>query len=195
MTAKVYKFKISYDKFENKIWREIEVSCNYPLSKLAYLVLVAFDTLANHMFFIECDGRHYEIDFDNDYIGIKTIDPTTVTLKQMNLKPGSAMTMIYNFGCEQKFKIVLESIIDMKKGTGSRYPRIVAGQGKGIIDNMFSSDFKNLIEKIDRTGKSTYKYLSPKGKKELWDYRDFDLDEVNRTLKSNIESIQYGFES
>jgi len=62
MKANVYKFLIGYKGYEEKIWREVEVSGNYLLSKLAYLVLVSFDTLANHLFFIEYNGNHYEID-------------------------------------------------------------------------------------------------------------------------------------
>ena len=62
MKANVYKFLIGYKGYEEKIWREVEVSGNFLLSKLAYLVLVSFDTLANHLFFIEYNGNHYEID-------------------------------------------------------------------------------------------------------------------------------------
>lgn len=62
MKANVYKFLIGYKGYEEKIWREVEVSGNYALSKLAYLVLVSFDTHANYLFFIEYNGNHYEID-------------------------------------------------------------------------------------------------------------------------------------
>lgn len=194
MKANVYKFLIGYKGYEEKIWREVEVSGNYPLSKLAYLVLASFDTLANHLFFIEHNGKHYEIDFDDDFYDEESIDPTTVKLNNMGLEIGSVMEMVYDYGCEQEFIITLKEISDMEKGTSLKYPRIVAGQGKGILDNMFSEEFGEVIKQIDEKNKSEQMYLSPTGEYELWDYRDFDIDEMNRTLKSDIEAIQNGFE-
>lgn len=170
------------------------MSGNYPLSKLAYLVLASFDTLANHLFFIEHNGNHYEIDFDDDFYDEESIDPTTVKLNNMGLEIGSVMEMVYDYGCEQEFIITLKEISDMEKGTSLKYPRIVAGQGKGILDNMFSDEFGEVIKQIDENNKSEQMYLSPTGEYELWDYRDFDIDELNRTLKSDIEAIQNGFE-
>lgn len=198
MKANVYKFLIGYKGYEEKIWREVEVSGNYPLSKLAYLVLASFDTLANHLFFIEHNGKHYEIDFDDDFYDEvydeESIDPTTVKLNNMGLEIGSVMEMVYDYGCEQEFVITLKEISDMEKGTSLKYPRIVAGQGKGILDNMFSEEFGEVIKQIDEKNKSEQMYLSPTGEYELWDYRDFNIDEMNRTLKSDIEAIQNGFE-
>lgn len=194
MKANVYRFLIAYKGYEEKIWREVEVSGNYPLSKLAYLVLSSFDTLANHLFFIEHNGNHYEIDLDDDFYDEDSIDPTTISLNKIGLKIGSVMKMIYDYGCEQEFIITLKEISDMEKGTSLKYPRIVSGQGKGILDNMFSDEFGEVIKQIDENNKSEQMYLSPTGEYELWDYRDFDIEEMNRTLKSDIEAIQNGFE-
>lgn len=193
MKANVYKFFISYKGYEEKIWREVEVSGNYPLSKLAYLVLVSFDTLANHLFFIEHNGIHYEIDF-YDECEENNIDPTTVSLNKMGLETGSVMKMVYDYGCEQEFTITLIEISDMAKGTSLKYPRIVAGQGKGILDDMFSDEFGEVIKQIDENNKFEHMYLSPTGEYVLWDYRDFDIDTMNKTLKCDIESVQAGFE-
>lgn len=194
MKAKVYKFLISYKDYEEKIWREVEVSGNYPLSKLAYLILASFDTLANHLFYIEHNSNHYEIDFDDDFYDEESTDATTVKLNNMGLEIGSVMEMVYDYGCEQEFIITLKEITDMEKGTSMKYPRIVNGQGKGILDNMFSDEFGEVIKHIDENDKSEQMYLSPTGEYKLWDYRDFDIDEMNRTLKSDIEAIQNGFE-
>lgn len=194
MKANVYRFLIAYKGYEEKIWREVEESGNYPLSKLAYLVLSSFDTLANHLFFIEHNGNHYEIDLDDDFYDEDSIDPTTISLNKIGLKIGSVMKMIYDYGCEQEFIITLKEISDMEKGTSLKYPRIVSGQGKGILDNMFSDEFGEVIKQIDENNKSEQMYLSPTGEYELWDYRDFDIEEMNRTLKSDIEAIQNGFE-
>lgn len=194
MKANVYKFLIGYKGYEEKIWREVEVSGNYALSKLAYLVLVSFDTHANHLFFIEYNGNHYEIDLYGECEDDNKIDPTTISLNKMGLEIGSIMKMVYDYGCEQEFVITLKKISVMEKGTSLKYPRIIAGHGKGILDNMFSDEFGKVIDQIDENNKYEQMYLSPTGDYELWDYRDFDIDEMNRTLKSDIESVQARFE-
>ena len=63
-----------------------------------------------------------------------------------------------------------------------------------ILDNMFSVDFGKVIKKIDKNKKSDHMYLAPSGEYEPWDYRDFDIEAMNRTLKDNIESVQAGYE-
>ena len=50
MATKVYTFHITYEGLEEKIWRKVEVSSNYRLNQLGYMVLAAFDTLAYHLF-------------------------------------------------------------------------------------------------------------------------------------------------
>lgn len=194
MKANVYKFLITYSGFEEKVWREAEVSGNYPLSKLAYLVLSSFDTLAYHLFFIEYNGRQYLPALADEFEEKDVIDPTTVSLNKMGLKIGDTMTMVYDFGCEQEFKITLKEISDMERGTSSNYPRITAGQGKGILDDMSCYEFGEVIAQIDKSKKFRHTYLSPTGEYEPWDYRDFDLDLMNETLKSDIKVIQRGYE-
>lgn len=194
MKANVYKFLIGYKGYEEKIWREVEVSDNYALSKLAYLVLASFDTLANHLFFIEYNGNHYEIDLYDEFEDCDNIDPTTIRLNKMGLEIGSVIKMVYDYGCEQEFVITLKEISDMEKKTSLKYPRVTAGCGKGIIDDMFSDEFGKVIKQIDENNKSEQMYLSPSGEYELWDYRDFDIDKMNRTLKSDIKAVQNGFE-
>lgn len=59
---------------------------------------------------------------------------------------------------------------------------------------MFSDEFGEIIKQIDEKNKSEQMYLSPKGEYELWDCRDFDIDEMNSTLKIDIEAVETGFE-
>ena len=50
--AQVYTFKITYQECGNKIWRTFEVSSNYDLASLGYMVLASFRTMAYHLFSI-----------------------------------------------------------------------------------------------------------------------------------------------
>lgn len=192
MKTMLYKFLITYEGYEDKIWREVEVSSNYSLSKLAYLVMVSFDTQGNHLYSIKYNDTFYEMDFEGETEESK--DPIKVKLAALNLLKGSALTMIYDFGCEHRFNIELIDITEMKKGTSRIYPKVTDGAGKGILDNLFPSELGEIIKAIDKSGVSKQKYISPEGTEEIWDYREFDIDVLNKYLKVGINVLKIGFE-
>lgn len=195
MKARLYKFRVEYKGFEKLIWRTVQVSSNYTLSKVGYLILAVFDTLANHLFYIEYEGMHYEIAADDEFkAAYPSVNLVGIKLSKMNLSVGSKMTMVYDYGYEQTFYITLTEVTDMPSGTSTAYPKIIEGAGKGILDNVPAFEFEKIVKRIDKDGKSTHVYYSPYGTEELWDYRDFDIDLVNKTLKNDIAAIQRGYE-
>lgn len=193
MRAEVYRLYIGYEGSEDKIWRLVDVSSNYSLAKLGYLILASFDTLAYHLFMFDHDGKNYQINPDSDF-DKKAIDATTIKISSLGLEEGTQFEMTYDFGCDQTFIIKLIEIREMEKGQSTKYPCVIDGAGKGILDDVPAFEFEKIVKKIDKTGKSDHKYFSPYGTEEPWDYREFDLVEMNRTLKSNIAQIQRGFE-
>ena len=193
MKADVYRFFIGYEGSEDKIWRLVDVSSNYSLAKFGYLILSSFDTLAYHLFMFDCDKKNYQVDPDPDF-DENSIDASLVKLSLLKLREEVQFKMIYDFGCDQTFIIKLMEIREMEKGQSTKYPCIIDGAGKGILDDVPTSEFEKIVRKIDKIGKSEHYYFSPYGKEELWDYREFNLDEANRILKCDIAKIQMGFE-
>lgn len=190
MAAKVYTFHISYEGLEEKIWRNIAVSSNYRLDQLGYAVLAAFDTMAYHLFeFSYKDGR-FEI--PNEDADEEQIDMAVFKLHQLKLKIGDRIRMDYDFGTTQTFWIELIAVEDMERGQGRRYPYIVEGAGCGIIDDMSSDELQELIEQIDKTGK-TEEPIYYNNRMAPWDYRWFDLDNVNALFKGEIDLIEDGY--
>ena len=68
------------------------------------------------------------------------------------------LNMAYDFGCNQEFDIEVINIQPMGRGQGRAYPKIIAGEGKGIIDDMSANELAELIEQIDKTGSSGIQY-------------------------------------
>lgn len=190
MSTKVFIFHIAYKELEDKIWRNIAVSSNYRLDQLGYTILAAFDTMAYHLFeFYYKDGR-FEIpneDADEDQI-----DMAVFKLHQLELKMGDRIRMDYDFGTTQTFWIELMSIEEMGRGQGRKYPYVTDGAGRGIIDDMTSDELQELIEQIDKTGK-TEEPIYYKDRMTPWDYRWFKLDNINGLLKGEIEMIEDGY--
>lgn len=191
MTTNIYNIKVEYQGAEELVWRSIEISSKSYLSKLAYTVLATFDTLANHQFFIKCKGKQYEIAFDDDFDDC--IDPRTVKLSDLKLEIGDAFVMVYDYGCEQTFVLTFEAVTVMEPGTSVKYPRIVDGKGKGILDDVFVDDFIRIARKNIETGKATHRYTSKSGEA-VWDYNDFLIPKTNSKLKADISCIQMEYE-
>lgn len=190
MATKVFTFHIVYEGLEEKIWRNIAVSSNYRLDQLGYAVLAAFDTMAYHLFeFHYKDGRFEILGEDADE---EQLDMAAFKLHQLDLKIGDRLRMYYDFGTTQTFWIELIGVEDMERGQGRKYPYITEGSGCGIIDDMSSDELQGLIEQIDKTGK-TEEPIYYNNRMMPWDYRWFELDNINALFKGEIELIEDGY--
>lgn len=190
MATKVYTFHITYEGLEEKIWRKVEVSSNYRLDQLGYMVLAAFDTLAYHLFEFYYDDDRFEI--PNEDATFEQIDMADFKLHQLKLKLGDRIRMDYDFGTTQTFWLELVEIADMKRGWGRQYPYVLDGAGRGIIDDMSCEELSELVAQIDRNGK-TDEPIYYQERMMPWDYRWFDLDCINSLLKGEIELIEEGY--
>lgn len=191
MATQVYAFKITYQGCRDKIWRTFEVSSNYDLARLGYMVLASFDTNAYHLFCIQHNGITYETDIENygEYSLLRE-----VKLSKLNLQVGEHMKMIYDFGCEQEFDIELIGKANMLRGKGTSYPKVIDGAGRGILDDMPVDELMAIIDATDKNGKSDYKIKTEYGNIIVWDYRDYNMSSDNCLLKGKIQMIRDGYE-
>lgn len=190
MAVKVYTFHISYEGLEEKIWRKVEVSSNYRLDQLGYMVLAAFDTMAYHLFEFYYNGICYRI--PDVWDSSERIDMAEYRLYQLGLKAGDRIRMEYDYGTTQTFWLELCEVADMKRGRGRRYPYVLDGAGRGIIDDMPCEELKELVAQIDRNGE-TDQPIYYQDRRIPWEYRWFDLDCINCLLKGEIEEIEDGY--
>ena len=76
------------------------------------------------------------------------------------------------------------------------YPYIIDGAGYGMINDITNDELKEVINNIDKTGKSNYKILCIDGRRtEIYDYRNFDLDKNNLYVRRYFSKIKYGYEN
>jgi len=189
--ANVYTMKVIYDGCENKIWRDIQISSNSYLCTLGYTILATFDTLAYHLFYISYNGRKYMLPTEDDYVEASEC-LFTVKLSDLNLKIGDRLEMLYDFGCDQMFLIEVTDITPMAKGTGRAYPKIIDGDGLGIIDDLSSDELLSVIHDIEKYDNSLF-YYEAKGYQIPWDYRRYNLRIDNSLLKGSIDEIADGY--
>lgn len=192
--ADVYKFRIELKNCSKKMYRDVEMSSLSSVAKLGYIVIAIFDGCASHLFCINYKGKRYEIDCGVYGKNIVLANPIKMRLQDLKMEVGNQMTMEYDFGSGWEFSIELLSIVEMKKGTGKHYPYSIEGQGKGIIEDMFPPQLDELIKEIDKTGIIPMVYSLKYEKEMKWDYRDFNLEYLNMTLKNDIDWIQDAYE-
>lgn len=107
----------------------------------------------------------------------------------MQLKIGDKLQMIYDFGYDQTFDIVVTDISPMAGGTGRAYPKILDGAGRGILDDITAHETLDIINRMDRNGKSDHFYMNFFEHEMLWDYRDYSIKSDNIFLKGRTEQI------
>ena len=190
MATKVYTFHITYEGLEDKIWRKIAVSSNYRLDQLGYAILAAFDTMAYHLFEFYYDGGRFEIPDEDAFED--QIDMALVKLHQLRLEIGDRVRMDYDFGTTQTFWIELVEVEEMGRGQGRKYPCVVDGAGRGIIDDMHIDELQELIAQIDNKGQ-TDEPIYYQNRTFPWDYRWFNLENINALFKGEIEMIEEGY--
>ena len=80
----------------------------------------------------------------------------------------------------------------MKCGWGKRYPYMVGGACRGIIDDLSVEELALLVAQIYHNGK-TDKHVYYNECVKPWDYREFNLGIMNDLLKVMIASIEKGY--
>lgn len=194
----VLDFHIELVDFEDKFWRDIQISDNTTIAKLGYIVLAAYSAAASHLFNIKFKGQQYELMIEPDeFEGTlgPAINPMKVKLKDLNLQEGDIFTMEYDYGAGWEWTIEYRSSTPMKKGTGKHYPWITDAKGRGIVEDVGPTEFSSMIEHIDKTNESI-PVPSPYDFERTinWDYRWCDLDNLNGLLKYDIEEIRWAYE-
>ena len=194
--ADVYTLKIKYDGCDDKIWREAQISSNAFLCDLGYMILATFDTMAYHLFNITYKGVTFELPSDEEEISEDKC-VFCVKLSELNLQIEDKLNMLYDFGCDQQFDIEVTDIQPMGRGQGRAYPKIIAGEGRGIIDDMSADSLAELIQQIDKTGSSGIQYAGDGiifDNMPDWDYRNYNIEYDNCLLKGIIARIAEGYE-
>ena len=88
----------------------------------------------------------------------------------------------------------MTDIAPMPKGNGRAYPKVIAGEGRGILDDMPSFELMEIIKKIDKTGESDFVITNEYGREMVWDYRNYRLDCDQALIKGEVEAIRRGYE-
>lgn len=196
--TKVLIFKVEIEGLEDKIWRKIEITDRRTVADLAYTIMATFRALADHLYDIEYKNKFYDcwISIEDDHSDVELVNATITKLSNLELKKNDTMIMSYDTGSTITFKITYLEERSFERGNGMHYPYIIDGAGYGMINDITNDELKEVINNIDKTGKSNYKILCIDGRRtEIYDYRNFDLDKNNLYVRRYFSKIKYGYEN
>ncbi len=107
-----YIFKVFLYK---DVWRKIALSCDDTLDDLAFMILDVFDfDDTDHMYEFKI-GRGFNEEVYHHPYSQSTPSADSVTLKGLDIKQGTRMIFIFDFGDWWEFFLELESIIPQNK--------------------------------------------------------------------------------
>ena len=208
---KVYQFRTELFDYEPLIWRRFQVTSDITLSRFCYILMTLFEMEASHLFMIgfplgEDDDEKickYELPSDDDRYDYETGDelPNITTLKLSDImeKAKGGFVFTYDYGDNWNVTVELEQEFTDEKYRSGKYPRVLEGEGYGIIENCGG---------VYRLGDVAEAYKKKKGRRyeefrewlgiEGIDLSVFDKKDMNFRLKKipQIYEILYkGFEA
>ena len=184
---RILTLHIALDGLQKVIWRNVEVADDMPLNQLAYLIMVSFDTNANHLYVIYSGGEEYS---EGNWDEFEGHNSRKTKLADLLLMRGDTLEMDYDMGAGHQFNI--EVIGEDLVSGETDLPRIIDGKGCGIIEDITLTEMIHYIEQISTDGK-TAKPIYCKDRTEPWDYRKFDVSVTNEYIKSEMAKLSKAY--
>ena len=215
----IYQIYAELQDYEPKIWRRFQVMNDITMARLGYILMTLFEMQGRHLYKFEVDelnnfiknddlfkigqyGCIFEDDdiiprLDKRYRELK--DAKDVKLKWVLDKENQKMEFQYDFGDNWRFNVILERIFQDENISGKELPKVIEGEGFGIIEDcggtMGLEDIKKAFEiKKDEDYEMYSNWLGT----ENLDLNICDLEDLNFRLKKLPrifkESYEYGLE-
>ena len=220
----LYQLYLELDDYEPKIWRRVQVMNNVKFSKLGYIIMTLFEMEASHLYEFVIDigensKRRFEDYFKNysdfpkvrvgipdedDIYGFNNLegyeplkDAIEEYVKQYLYYENDEMLFKYDFGDNWIIKVKLEKIFEDTETAGKEFPRVIEGQGYGIIEDCGGPGGLEKIRNVfdSKIGEEYEMYKEWLGVKKL-DLDTFDIEDMNFRLKKvpKIYSDLYEYE-
>ena len=218
----IYQFYAELNDYQPKIWRRFQVPGNITIARLGYILMTLYEMQASHLFRITVpvlenarlgpslpgagtisqDGVwRFELDCEELFPeeGEKSFDASACKMRSvLHGYPGEKLTLEYDYGDGWEVEVALEMILTDKELPGRELPRVLAGEGYGIIEDCGGTGgLERLAEAFcQKSGDDYAQYKRWLGRDDL-DLSSFDLDDMNLRLKKvpriYTDLYEYGY--
>ena len=120
------------------------------------------------------------VDFDDE----EAENAVYAKISQLVSNSGDEMVLFYDYGDGWEVSITLEKIFEDKELPGRELPRVLEGNGYGIIEDCGGPGGLNKLARAfkKKSGKQYWEFCNWRGFEEL-DLTSFDVDDMNYRLK------------
>ena len=204
----IYQFYAELKDYEPKMWRRFQVSGNITMARLGYILMTLYEMQANHLFCLTVPSREdtktnpvlynagsvqkdgslrFEID-NGEATPCKSkraIDASSYKIRSvLQGYSGEKLVLEYDYGNGWEVEVTLEKILKDKELAGRELPRVLDGEGYGIIEDCGGPvELERLAEAfLKKSGNDYESYRKWLGRDEL-DLTAFDLEDMNLRLK------------
>lgn len=190
----IYQFYAELYDYEPKMWRRFQTLNNVTMARLGYIVMTLFEMQASHLFNFEVpfdknpELAKIRIELQNEYTFTEfegsIMDAAKSKVKGVLNHETEMMNFYYDYGDGWEIKLTLEKIFEDKDLPGKELPRVLEGEGFGIIEDCGGPGGLEEIVKAYRKKKgSRYQEYSEWLGMEDLDLSTFDRDDMNLRLK------------
>ena len=217
----IYQFYAELKDYEPKMWRRFQVPGNITMARLGYILMTMYEMQANHLFCLTvpvCENAKSDpslpnagpatqdevarFEIDNEELfpgeGKNSFDASAYKVRSaLQGYPGEKLTLEYDYGAGWEVEVTLETILEDKELPGRELPRVLAGEGYGIVEDCGGTGGLECLAEAFRqkSGKDYENYRKWLGRDEL-DLTAFDLEDMNLRLKKvpriYTELYEYG---
>lgn len=128
-----YQLTVTLEDYQPTMWRRLVLGGDTRLDLLCYQILASFRANGSHLFTLQ-DGRHdYQLPvFSSDRSARENLQAHWLGEYQV----GDELILTYDFGDDWRFKIRIDAITTRSRLRGSGAAKLMAGSGRGIIDDI-----------------------------------------------------------
>lgn len=174
------------------VWRLVQIPQNRTVAQLGYIMLTLFEMQANHLFDLQVlptsaqtpgfsDLEQYTVPMD-ELDDNMSLDATAFTLKDAFTAEATKAVMNYDYGDSWSIKIVLVDVATDSKLNARELPRVVAGAGFGIVEDVGGADALMKLHRDMAAGTVSAAMRDWLGDTDF-DLTAFDQTEMNQRLK------------
>lgn len=221
----IYQFYSELRDYEPKIWRRFQVPGNITMSRLGYILMTMYEMKANHLFCLTVPIREnvalegklgsgsegfvypdeiWRFEIENEELfpeecATKVYDAAEHKMKSILLGcRGEKLVLEYDYGDGWEVEVTLESITEDKELPGRELPRVLEGEGYGIVEDCGGTGgLEQLAEAFRRRSGEDYETYREWLGLDEFDLSAFDLEDMNMRLKRApriyAELYEYGY--
>jgi len=186
----IYQIYSKLADTELKIWRRFEVMDNITVARLGYILMTMYEMEASHLFSFEKADQSgvASLSFRYELPSEENDDPNSIDATKTKVRnlfgKNDKVTFLYDFGDGWEISLVCEKIIYDSDIPGKMLPRVIEGEGYGIIEDCGGTGgLEEIVLAYEAgEGEAYDHYVEWMGEKDF-DITFFEIDDINYRLQ------------